>query len=432
MREEFRHRSDRPSCLHDPWEGRERLARWIEGPGRVDVHALLIGFARFETVNLAFGSDAGDAALAETARRIETFAQDELASQGWFAGRLDGGKFLLAARGAMARDRWEWLAEALADALALPIAGGKDDAATVRLWPRCALGRTIPGESVATFLERLALALDRATREPARRVLWIDRTPGAPALRDRAIEADLLTAIDRDEIEIVFQPQTRTSDGSLAGAEALARWRHREHGELGAETLFAIAKRTDQLAPLTRRIAEKSLAFARDWPDGLRLSINITPADLVSVGFDRAFLEVLRPSGLDADRVTLEITEQVLLGDLESAAATLAGLKRSGLSIALDDFGAGFCNFRYLQRLPLDALKLDRALVADANDLPSGRAVLRAIVAMASALDLSVVAEGVETEAQRAIVAQEGCEMWQGFLRSGPLRPDAFRAYAAS
>ena len=413
--------------------GQAALARidvWLDpaassGP----VFALLLGFARFDTVNMAFGLHAGDAALSETARRIETFAADELEDCDWFVARIDGGKFLLAAKGPLERERWRWLGEALADVVALPLEG---EGVTVRLWPRLALAEAPDGEGSAALMARLAMASNRAARDPARRLTWIDSAPGHPILQGRTIEGDLLNAIDRDEIEVLFQPQLRAVDSALAGAEALARWRHPEHGELGAEALFDIAERADYLAPLTRKIAETALGHARRWPSSLRLSLNITPTDLASVDFDRAFLSVVERSGFATDRLTLEITEQVLLGDLEVAAASLRTLKRAGLSVALDDFGAGFCNFRYLQTLPLDTLKLDRAMVENLAEREADRAVLRAIVAMARALDLSVTAEGVETEAQRRIVTEEGCDSWQGYLESPPLRPEAFLERASA
>ena len=156
----------------------------------------------------------------------------------------------------------------------------------------------------------------------------------------------------------------------------------------------------------------------------------MTPADLASAGFARAFAALVAASGFPASRLTLEITEQALLGDLEQAAATLAELKRTGLAVALDDFGGGFCNFRYLKLLPLDALKLDRSMIDGIESDPRDRAVLRAIVALAHALGIAVVAEGIENPEQRAIAEAEGCALYQGFLRSAPLAADEFRVLA--
>ena len=162
----------------------------------------------------------------------------------------------------------------------------------------------------------------------------------------------------------------------------------------------------------------------------LRLSLNVTPNDLLAENFAAEFAALVRESGFAPWRLTLEVTEQVLLADVSHAARALGELAGQGMRIALDDFGAGFCNFRYLKLLPLHYLKLDRSMIdgvaGDARDL----AVLRAIVAMAGALDLKVIAEGVETEGQRVLAAGEGCAFYQGFLRAQPMSAAEFGALA--
>jgi EAL domain-containing protein (putative c-di-GMP-specific phosphodiesterase class I) len=248
--------------------------------------------------------------------------------------------------------------------------------------------------------------------------------------RPADIQADLRAALDRGEIEVVFQPQFDCALDTLVGAEALARWNHPGVGLIGADALFTVAKKAGCEAQLSQHIAEQALAAARAWPAPLRLSLNVTPADMAAPGFADAFIARVQQAGLAADRLTLEITEHVLLGALEHSAETLAALRRTGISIALDDFGAGYCNFRYLKVLPLDALKLDRSMIEGIGQGGADLAVLRAIVALASALGLSVVAEGIETEGQRTVAAREGCALYQGFLRSVPLGPAAFLALA--
>lgn len=389
------------------------------------VHALLVGLGRFDAVNLAYGEAAGDGALVEVARRLLHFADDELGEGEWLAARLGGGKFALLARQPVSRERWQWLGEAVAEALASPIAA-VDGAGTVRLWPRIALLRMLPGETGHHVADRLAATLGRAHDRPGARVLWADRLQAPAGIRAAELEADLLAAIDRREIEIAFQPQFDLADGSLAGAEALARWRHPRVGLIGAGALFAIAERADHVAHLSRHIAEEALTAARGWPQELRLSLNITPADLAATGFSREFIALLQTHGFAPDRLTVEITEQALLGDLEAAALTLCELRSAGIKVALDDFGGGFCNFRYLKVLPLDTLKLDRSMIDGIEHEARDRQVLRAIVALAHALGLSVVAEGIETEAQRAIAATEGARLYQGFLGAPPLSPREF------
>jgi predicted signal transduction protein with EAL and GGDEF domain len=426
-------RRDRLTGLPDAVGARAQLAAWAgETSDRGGaVHAMLIGLGRFDAVNLAYGEAAGDGALVEVARRMSHFAEDEFAPGEWFAARIGGGKFLLAAREACSRERWQWLAEALAEAVAHPIGEIDDAAGIVRLWPRIALLRVLAGEGPDAAFDRLAHVLDRAMGRHGSRVHWVDGNDSVPGRRGALLEADLLAALDRGQIEVVFQPQFALADDRLVGAEALARWKHPELGQIGAGPLFAIAERADHVAPLSRTIAAQALAAASAWPDHLRLSLNVTPADLAAGSFAREFLALADSCGFPAERLTVEITEQVLLGDLERAARALAALARQGMRIALDDFGGGFCNFRYLKILPLDYLKLDRSMIEHLAEDPRDLAVFRAIAALARALALELIAEGIETEAQRARAAREGAAFYQGFLRAVPMSGSDFIRFAA-
>jgi len=414
---------------------RRQIAAWqhaAEKEGRIaPIHALMLRLKRFSSVNLAYGAAAGDRALVEVAARIAhlfdaEFGQDRLVA------RTGGGAFLVAAAQKCSRERWEWLAEELAQAIAQPIAdaGAQGGGGIVRLRPRIAMLRAGPEDCPERIFARLADAIDRAQDQPARLLVWVDGETASGERRAQQLEADLLGALDRGEIEVLFQPQYSCADGRLVGAEALARWRHPELGRIGAEALFAIAERADHVAALSRHIAVGALGAAARWPHGLRLSLNITAADLAAADYARATAAVVAQSGLAPERLTLEITEQALLAEIDRSAHRLSELAQQGIRIALDDFGAGFCNFRYLKVLPLDAIKLDRSMVDGIVDDPRDLAVLRGILAMAQALGLSVIAEGIETEAQRDAVAREGCSAWQGFLGAAPLSAQEFARMA--
>lgn len=246
------------------------------------------------------------------------------------------------------------------------------------------------------------------------------------------ITEDLAEAITHDAIELMFQPQWRSDDSAMAGAEALVRWEHGEHGLLAGDALVAIAQSGGLARRLSRHISRKALDAACAWDNTLRLSLNVTAMDLFDRTFAEGLLDMIAESGFPPDRVTLEITEQALVADLDRSAERLRLLADAGLRIALDDFGAGFCNFRYLKLLPLHSLKLDRSMIEgvaeDARDL----AVLRGIMAMAKALELQVIAEGVETHAQRDVAVREGCHVWQGFLGGKPVPAGEFPANGKS
>ncbi|MEO0872486.1 MAG: EAL domain-containing protein [Pseudomonadota bacterium] len=242
-----------------------------------------------------------------------------------------------------------------------------------------------------------------------------------PGVKPAALESDLLRALDRREIEVVFQPQFSARDGSVAGAEALARWRHPTLGMIGAKDLFAIAERAALVAPLSRHVVARALEDAASWPTELSLSLNITPEEMGDPRFAADFATLIGKSAIAPGRLMLEITEDLLLRNIDQAASALKALRKLGFRTALDDFGAGFCNFRYLRELPLDALKLDKIMVDDVPGDAKALAVLRAIIALGHALELDLYAEGIETEIQRATIQAEGCHYWQGFLRAMPM-----------
>ncbi|MGY6551575.1 MAG: EAL domain-containing protein [Erythrobacter sp.] len=242
-----------------------------------------------------------------------------------------------------------------------------------------------------------------------------------PGVRPESLDADLLSALDQREIEVLFQPQFSCATGTIAGAEALARWQHPTLGEIGARDLFAIAERAALVAPLSRHVVARALEEAARWPEHLTMSLNITPEELGDPHFAADFAALIGRGTIAPRRLMLEITEDLLLRNLAQAASALKALRGIGFRTALDDFGAGFCNFRYLRELPLDALKLDRVMMQGVPEDAKSLAVLRAIIQVGRALDLTIYAEGIEHETQAAAVIAEGCDYWQGFLRAEPM-----------
>ena len=227
-------------------------------------------------------------------------------------------------------------------------------------------------------------------------------------------------AIAEDRIAIHFQPQIEPATGRIVAVEALARW----DGEASAADLFQRARRGGLKERLSRFAQRKALRIAGAWApplSHLRISINLLAEDLSREGYDQWLLDEITAAGLDPQRVTIEITEDSLLADGKLAAERLGRLRDAGVQIAVDDFGTGYANLAYLTSLPLDTLKIDRGLIADLADDKRGRIVVRAMIGMARELDLKVVVEGVETAEQLALVADWGCDLYQGFLGSGAL-----------
>jgi len=233
---------------------------------------------------------------------------------------------------------------------------------------------------------------------------------------DRLLEA----ALASDEIEVRFQPQIEPLSGRVAGVEALARWA----GAATPEALFARAEAAGLSERLSRTIQRKALRMAAGWTGalaGLRLSVNILPRDLDRSGFESWFLKEIAAAGLDPRRVTAEIVESALLSDRPAVALRLARLRTQGVEVAVDDFGTGYANLAYLTSLPLDAIKIDRAMVADLVGGSRDRIVVKAMISMARELGLKVVVEGVESLAQLELLSDWGCDLYQGFLGAGAL-----------
>ena len=231
--------------------------------------------------------------------------------------------------------------------------------------------------------------------------------------RDRVLEE----AIAHDRIAIHFQPQIEPATGRIVAVEALARW----DGEDSATYLFERATRGGLKERLSRFAQRKALRIAGSWApplSGLNLSINLLAEDLARDGYDDWLLKEIALAGLAPERITIEITEDGLLADHVVAARRLARLRAAGVQIAVDDFGTGYASMAYLTSLPLDALKIDRGLVVDLVDGERDRIVVKAMISLARELDLKVVVEGVETADQLALLADWGCDLYQGFLGS--------------
>ena len=250
-----------------------------------------------------------------------------------------------------------------------------------------------------------------------------------PAL-EKALSRDVARAMQTDQIEVRFQPQFCAKSGAMLGAEALARWQHPVLGEIGAADLFAMAAHCELVGELSQHMVRLAVSAASQWPADLRLSVNITPDQLADPAFASDLTLLLVTHGFAPARLTLEITEQTLLGNLTASARALTAVAGTGVRIALDDFGAGFCNFQYLKRLPVHTIKLDRSMMHGITRSQRDLEVLRAILRLAEALELETVAEGIETEGQRQVVIAEGCDAWQGYLWAEPLGANQMQTLA--
>ena len=260
-----------------------------------------------------------------------------------------------------------------------------------------------------------------------RRASDMGATTPAPPSRDFVLEG----AIAREQIDVLFQPLMEPLSGRVMGAEALAR----SGVTSGADQLFARANASGLGERLSRLVQRKALRAAAVWEGplaGLRVSINLLPADLCRKGYERWLLDEIGAAGIDPKRVTVEITESALVEDRDEVAGRLARLREAGISVAVDDFGTGYASLSYLTSLPLDMIKIDRGLITGIASSERDRIVVSALIRLARELDLKVVVEGVESTAQLALLADWGCDLYQGFLGAGALTHEELTRFVAA
>lgn len=367
-----------------------------------DVGVMLVQVDQMARINNSAGTAAGDAVLDEIGRRLESFATDEF-GQGSCVDRIDGPRFLIVPAVPLSLGALRAQERALHVALAEPMVGDPKGRLAIRI-AAALIARDEP------VVEQLRTASDQLAR-PA-------------SARDGAM---VMAALSRGEVVIHYQPQYDVATGAMSGVEALLRWQHPELGLLGAGPLVTAARAARLERELTEHAHHVALAEIAAWPEALaniRVSLNITAADLGDPEFAERFAGMARQANVDPARLTLELTEQAMLSDPASAAEQLAQIRAFGCAIAIDDFGTGYSSLSLLARLPIDYLKIDSGFTRTIDDSDRDRIVVRAIVDLARALGLLVVAEGIEKPQQLERLKELGVATWQGFLKSGPVAGD--------
>jgi EAL domain-containing protein (putative c-di-GMP-specific phosphodiesterase class I) len=244
--------------------------------------------------------------------------------------------------------------------------------------------------------------------------------------------------VAHEDFVVYYQPQIDTASGQLVGVEALVRWQHPERGLVEPVDFIGLAEETGLILPLGLWVLRMACRQAQSWRaqnDGrpLLLSVNLSPMQVRQPDLVAEVAAILAETGLPADALCLEITESVLLEDAEATTRTLQALRALGVHLAIDDFGTGYASLSYLQRFPVETVKIDRSFIAALGESAGGMAIVEAVTALAHQLGLAVVAEGIETAAQSALVEQVGCDQSQGFYVAHPLPAEELvRLFASS
>jgi EAL domain-containing protein (putative c-di-GMP-specific phosphodiesterase class I) len=256
--------------------------------------------------------------------------------------------------------------------------------------------------------------------------------PRAEQAHLRRLRRDLTAATEAEGFVLHYQPLVALRSGQVRGAEALIRWPHRKRGLMPPGAFIPVAEQAGLISDIGAWVLRAACAEAAGWQGGARVSVNVSARQLHDQALLQQVGQALEASGLDPERLEIELSEAVLGSDTLDMLLALAALRDLGVGIALDDFGAGLASLSMLKRLPLEQIKLDRSLIRALPDDPEDVAIVQAIVETAHALGLGVVAEGVETEAQRGLLAALGCDEAQGILFSPPLPREQIRRRLAA
>ena len=388
------------------------------------VALMFIDLDRFKNINDSLGHDVGDLLLKEVAVRMQGCIR-----KGDTLSRLGGDEFVVTLEGLQQAEDAAQVARKIINALAQPmlIAGHM-------LTTSCSLGIAIfpeDAEDSAALMKNADTAMYHAKERGRRNFQFFSRAMNLRAVERQSVETALRLALDRDEFELVYQPQVDIASGRMAGMEALLRWRHPERGLLPPAAFIDVAEDTGLVEPIGQWVLRAACMQSKAWIDAglpaMRVSVNISARQFNQPRqFSRAVNRVLAATGLDPGLLELEMTEGVLLHHAEENIQALRRLGKLGLRIAIDDFGTGYSSLSYLKQLPIHSLKIDRSFVRDLDANNESEIIVNTIIAMGHALKLRITAEGVENLAQLSALKRLGCDEYQGFLFSKGIKAPEF------
>ncbi len=373
---------------------------------------LVVDLDRFLRINASFGYEAGNELLRQVGRRLRAGLGPEIVLS-----RLGGDEFGVFVPGASDRSAVEMLARWIVRSFDEPLLKDR-----VELFLTASVGiAMIPtdGDVVLELLMNAETAIGQVKLSGGNGLRFYERTMNAASAERLSMEADLRHAVERGELLLEYQPVVAAAQLKPVGAEALVRWMHPRLGRLSPDRFIPLADETGLIAEIGAWVLFEATRQARQWIDAgherARVSVNVSAVQFAQPRLLEVVSEALRASRLPPGSLILEITESSLMTDVESAAGMLRALKNMGVKVAVDDFGTGYSSLSYLKRLPIDIIKIDKSFVRELCDNAEDAAIVRAIIALASSLQLSTIAEGVESAGQAEVLREAGCDCLQGF-----------------
>jgi diguanylate cyclase (GGDEF)-like protein len=389
----------------------EALARRSRKGDSLAVH--FVDLDRFKTVNDTLGHPLGDALLKIAAERLRGCVRE-----GDTVARLGGDEFAVVQTGLDDANGATRLAARIVEAMSAPF-----DLQGHQVVIGASVGVSLAptdGDEADELLKKADMALYRAKADGRGAYHFFERAMDEQLQARRALELDLRRAVQAGEFELVYQPLYHLGDERVTGCEALLRWRHPERGTVSPADFIPLAEEIGLIVPLGEWVLRHACAEAANWPDHVRLAVNLSPAQFRDRGLVGTVVSALASSGLPAQRLELEITESVLLQDSAANMTMLHDLKALGVRISMDDFGTGYSSLSYLRSFPFDKIKIDQTFVRDILHDSDALAIIRAVLDLGASMGVTTTAEGVETLEQLNALRGQGCAEIQGYFISRP------------
>ncbi|WP_034300454.1 EAL domain-containing protein [Herbaspirillum sp. RV1423] len=384
---------------------------------------VFVDLDRFKFVNDSLGHKAGDVFLKTIAGRLRAAVRDTDT-----IARLGSDEFVIVISEYTGVGLDTRHLQRIQEAVAAPM--------TIEghtFFPTCSLGVAAypdDGRDAETLVKHADIAMYRAKQNGRDNYQFYTPAMNAQALERLRIEGDLRSALERNEFVLHYQPKIDLRSGAVVGMEALIRWQHPELGMVSPVRFISLAEETGLILPIGSWVIRTACAQTKAWQDAgwskLRVSVNLSVRQFVQKDLVSSIAAVLKQTGLDADCLELELTESLVMNDVEHAIGILSELKELGVRLSIDDFGTGYSSLAYLKRFPIDVLKIDKSFVRDITVDADDAAITVSIISLAHSLKLHVIAEGVETQAQLSYLRLHGCDEMQGYLFSPPVPAERF------
>jgi diguanylate cyclase (GGDEF)-like protein len=407
------------------------LDRGVQMLGRVrrgqsPVAALMIKLDNAKAITDTLGQRDGDLLVQAVAARLDGIlrATDAL-------GRLGADEFVVLAEDLSLGVRVELIAGRLLEALRAPFGIGDGAAAQLTVTASIGISRG-DGGSAEDLLRDASIAMHRAMRDGGNRYIVFEAGMQDLLQSRVALEMDLRGALDRDEFLLVYQPTVDLKRMTPTGVEALIRWRHPARGTVQPCDFIPVLEETGLIADVGRWVLEQACRQGALWRatgNPIGMAVNVSACQLDSDQFISDVRTAIELSGLDADALTLEITETTLMANADETARRLGAIKELGVRIAIDDFGTGYSSLSHLQRFPVDTLKIDRSFTSQLTENPEGKALIRTLVKLGKTLSIETLAEGIERREELWLLKQAHCDSGQGFLFARPMEVDAAESF---